>query len=257
MSTAFQCDDKEALVAYLYDEVDPQLRREISAHLRACSACADEVEALRDVRRDLASWQPPEAELNFAVVRKPATVLRPFHQPSRTMPRWLQAAAAVLLVAGGLAVANVQVRYDDSGVTVSTGWMTRNEGTAPQATAAATPASDAEWKPALAALADDLRREIQMVRSTQAVAAPQSGSRVDSDALMRRVEALVAESERRQRQELAVRMAQFGRDVQSDLIRINQGFRQLQGRTGLVEGNQREIVNLVNQVRRVSTQQVP
>jgi hypothetical protein len=256
MSTAFQCDDKEALIAYLYDEVEPERRREISAHLRACSACADEIEALRDVRRDLAAWQPPEAELNFAVVPKSATVLRRYRQPSRTIPGWLQAAAAVLLVAGGLAIANVQVRYDESGVTVSTGWMNRSEGTLPTATAP-TPASDADWKPALTALADDLRREIQMVRSTQSTPAPQSETSVDADALLRRVEALVAESERRQRQELAVRMAQFGRDVQSDLFRINQGFRHLQGRTGLVEGNQREIVNLVNQVRRASTQQVP
>jgi hypothetical protein len=49
-------------------------------------------------------------------------------------------------------------------------------------------------------------------------------------------------------------MTQFGRDVHTDLLRMNNGFRQLQGRTGAIEGNQRQMIDLV---RRVQTQQVP
>ena len=85
-----------------------------------------------------------------------------------------------------------------------------------------------------------------------------TGAATDANALMRRVQALVNESEERQRQDLAIRMTQFGREVEmqrrSDLARINGVFGQLNGRTGVVEGNQREVVNLL---RRVSTQQVP
>ena len=105
MSTSFRCDDKETLVAYLYHEIDPQLERDIRAHLRVCDACAAEIDALQDVRRDLAAWQPPEAQLNFAIVSKSATVLRPGRWSAAAAPRWLQTAAAVLLLAGGAAIA--------------------------------------------------------------------------------------------------------------------------------------------------------
>jgi len=251
MNTTFRCDDKDTLVAFLYDEIDPQLRREVAAHLRTCAACATEVEALQTVRRDLAAWQPPEAALNFAIEQKPATILRPSRWSARSIPGWMQAAAAVLVLAGGAAIANLQVRYGSDGLTISTGWM--QAPPAPVASTAAPAAAD--WRPVLTALETDLRREIQMMRSTRSEpAARDAAASVDADALLRRVQALVSESERRQQEELAVRMAQLGRDVQSDLFRINQGFRQLQGQTRAVEGNQREIVNFV---RRVSTQQVP
>src|SRR5262245_46681346 len=106
MSTTFNCDDKETLVAYLYDEIDAELRRDVTTHLRACAACAEEVDGLRGVRRDLAGWQPPETELNFAIVQKSATVLRPARWSTRAVPGWLQVAAAALLFAGGAALAN-------------------------------------------------------------------------------------------------------------------------------------------------------
>jgi hypothetical protein len=252
MTKTFRCDDKETLVAYLYDEIDHQLRCDVAAHLRTCAACASEVEALHSVRRDLAAWQPPEAELNFAITQKPATILRPSRWSARSIPAWMQVAAAVLVLAAGAAIANLQLRYGSDGLTISTGWM--HAPTSPIAVTA--PVSD-DWRPVLTALESDLRREMQMLRSTPSAPAPApraAAASVDADALLRRVQVLVTESERRQQQELAVRMAQLGRDVQSDLFRINQGFRQLQGQTRAVEGNQREIVNFV---RRVSTQQVP
>lgn len=256
MTTSFRCEDKDTLVAYLYDEIDPQLRRDVAAHLRACDDCAEEIEALQGVRRDLAAWQPPEAELNFAIVPKSATVLRPSRWSARSMPAWLQVAAAVLLVAGGAAIANVQVRYGSDGVTISTGWIDRQAAPValPATAGSTTPGED--WRPALTALESDLRREMQMLRTTPGASGLRAAtsSPDDADALLRRVQSLVAESERRQQQELAVRMAQFGRDVQTDLVRMNQGFRQLQGRTGLVEGRQSEMINYL---RRVSTQQVP
>jgi hypothetical protein len=254
MSTSFCCDDKDALVAYLYDEIDPELRRDITAHIRTCDVCATEVDALQSVRRDLAAWHPPEAELNFAIAPKTATVLRPSRWSMRPLPGWMQAAAAVLVLGVGAGVANLQVRYDSSGLTISTGWLQTSRPAATEPAAAAAVATE-DWRPALTALESDLRRELQMVRSTPSEPAARAASTsVDADALLRRVQALVNESERRQQQELAVRMAQFGRDVQNDLVRMNQGFRQLQGRTGMVEGRQSEMINYL---RRVSTQQVP
>jgi hypothetical protein len=252
MSTTFNCEDKDTLVAFLYDEIDDNLRRQINTHLRACAECADEVEGLRAVRRDLTQWQPPETELNFAITQRPATVLRPPRWSMPALPAWAQVAAAMLVFAAGAAIANVHVRYNSEGLSVTTGWM------AP-ATAAVTapPAAEAQdWRPALTALESDLRRELQSLRRAQTdpVRVASEPTALDPNVLMRRVDARISASEQRQREELAVRMTQFGRDVHTDLLRMNNGFRQLQGRTGAIEGNQRQMIDLV---RRVQTQQVP
>jgi hypothetical protein len=253
MSTTFNCEDKDTLVAFLYDdEIDDALRREVTAHLRTCTACASEVDGLRAVRRDVLAWQPPETELNFAIVQKPATVLRPARWPLPALPAWAQVAAAALVFAAGAAIANVQVRYNSEGVTMTTGWMAQPP--TPITTVATPPAED--WRPALTALESELRRELQLVRSTQTggARAASAAAPVDANTLMRRVRAEITESEQRQRQELALRLTQLGREVQTDFVRVNQGFRQLQGRTGLVEGRQSEMLNYF---RRVATQQVP
>ena len=124
---SFNCDDKQTLIAYLYDELDAVARSRVEAHLLVCTRCAAEVRALGNVRAELAEWTPPEAELGFAVVRKSeqdsAKVLRPA-QWWQTVPTWARAAAAVLVLAAGAAIANLQVRSGPDGFTVSTGWMT-------------------------------------------------------------------------------------------------------------------------------------
>ena len=38
MSLTFECGDKNALVAYLYEECEPELRDAISAHLTLCES---------------------------------------------------------------------------------------------------------------------------------------------------------------------------------------------------------------------------
>jgi hypothetical protein len=272
MSTPFQCEDKDTLVAFLYGEIDDEMRRQVKAHLRTCAACADEVEGLQAVRRDLLEWQPPEMALNFSVVQKPATVLRPSRWSMTALPAWAQVAAAVLVFATGAAIANVQVKYGRDGLTVTTGWMSPAGGpgfspanvanTANQTPvsvagansadprAGATPAED--WRPAFAALEQSLRAELQAMRRADSnVREASAPMPVDAAALMRRVDARIGETERRQREELAQRMTQFVRDVQIDLYRMNQGFRHLEGRTVSIEGNQRQMLDVV---RRVSTQ---
>ena len=63
------------------------------------------------------------------------------------------------------------------------------------------------------------------------------------------VRSLIQESERRQQQELALRLAQFSRDLdlqrRADLVRIDQGIGQLEGRTGAEVARQREMLNYI------------
>src|SRR4029453_18723094 len=133
MSTTFQCDDKDTLISFVYDEIDAEARRQVAAHLRTCAACGTELEGLPLVRHELAEWQPPVLPLDFQIVQKPATVLRSPRWFRAPVPAWARAAAAVLLMATGAAIANLQIHYGADGLRLSPGWMT--PAPAPAATA--------------------------------------------------------------------------------------------------------------------------
>jgi len=233
MSTPFSCDDKQTLISYMYGEVDAAVRADVDAHLSTCAPCAAEVTALGDVRGELGLWVPPDVELDFTIVKKsqlpPAPVLRPA-QWWRTVPAWAQAAAAVLVIAAGAGLANLQVRSGPDGFSVSTGWLTpvlsepfdgeaierRVEGRV-----------EGRVEQALVALEQQLRSEMQQARALQAV--PAAATPVD-EATIRRVQQMLAASEQRQARELALRLTQFTRDMnlqrRADLQRITQSFGQ-------------------------------
>lgn len=263
MSETLQCDDKDQLVAYLYDELDGITRRRIDEHLRICTACAEEIDALTGVRRELAAWAPPNATLGFTLVQSPSTsapaeLVRPARWWPPAVPVWAQAAAAVLVVGAGLSVANLQIRYGADGLVITTGWMAPRGAVAVAAPPATTPDAAPAWQPALAALESSLRQEIREVRAAES-AVPAAASAARGTTLSpERVAALIEQSERRQQQELARRLAQFGRDLEvqrrSDLVRINQGFGQFEGRAGAEIARQRQMLDYI---MRVSAQPPP
>jgi hypothetical protein len=265
MSETFRCEDKETLVAYLYGDISPDQVREVERHLRTCEPCTEEIGALQMVRQDLESWVPPVPDLNFSIIRQPAAapqpaaVLRPQRWSTfRTVPVWAQAVAAMLVVGVSAAIANVQVRYSADGLMVTTGWMSP---AAPAAAATREPAaSKEEWRPALVSLEQSLRTELaQMKRTGDTTAiASRTSDAADTAAVLRRVQTMLDASEQRQREQTRLMLTQLSRDVdmqrRADLMRINQGFGTLQGRTFKNEAGQAEMMNLL---RRVSVQPVP
>ncbi len=248
----FDCGNVDALVSYLYDDLAPAERRAIDAHLTTCAACADEVEGLRATRGVLASWTPPDAGLGFRIVQDPPARVGPIARArwSFAAPAWLPAAAAVLMVASAAAIANLQVRYDDKGVTITTGW--RHAAPAPPAQASAAPvttpapvaaADPAPWRRDLAAFEEQIHREL---------AARPAAATASQAELLQRVRALLQESEQRQQRELALRLAQVVRDVDSqrraDLVRIERSMAQTQGMTGVEVAQQRQLLNYLVRV---------
>src|SRR5688572_21897574 len=231
MTTTFTCDDKATLIAYLYGDVDAATRQRVDAHLETCARCAEEVTALGDVRAELSLWVPPDAELGFAIVRKSEQQTAPVLGPAqwwRTVPAWAQAAAAVLVLAAALGIANLQVRSGPEGFSVSTGWM------APAAAPALSEpldgaAVDRRVERALVSLEQQLRNEIRSARDQQPATVRAAAPSAD-EATVRRVQQLLAESEVRQQRELAFRLAQFTSDMnmqrRADLQRITQSFGQ-------------------------------
>lgn len=226
MSTLFTCDDKQTLVSYLYGEVDAATRARVDAHLASCERCVAEVCALGDVRAELSLWAPPDVELGFQIVKKseqpPANVLRPARWWS-TVPAWAQAAAAVLVLAAGLGIANLRIQSGPEGFSVSTGWMS------PAAPVAApVPQSDEAWRTALVSLEQQLRNEIRTSREETPVRA---AAQTADEATVRRVQQLLAASEERQEREMALRFTQLMSDMnvqrRADLMRITQSLGQV------------------------------
>ena len=62
------CDDREKLIAYLYDEATAAERRQVDAHLATCAECREELRSLRGVRQDLLAWDVPAHESVMNVV---------------------------------------------------------------------------------------------------------------------------------------------------------------------------------------------
>lgn len=227
-------DNDDALLDYLYEEGDPAERLKIAKHLQECAVCSVAVLEFQNVRGMLRYWTPPGSELGFRVVQDsafaPTRVASPapgvavdrearsgawpawVRSTSQRMP-WLQAAAAVLLFVAGMAVSQINVDYEGGRVVFS----------GRSAQPVANTRGSSITLPTQAA---------SDVTSPNAGVTPQpvpaDRDPVDTEVLLQRVRAMIDQSEQRQQRELALRLSQVTREVdtqhQADLLRIQQDF---------------------------------
>jgi hypothetical protein len=245
--------DKELLVAYVYDDIIDMDRARIERHLRECAACRAEATALRSVRDDLAAWDAPQPATGFKLVPERKPSWRAWWTPAAGL-----AAAAVLVLAAASAIANVEVSYGANGFAVRTGWNRATQSVAVSPAAAhAQPQNVIDRGPTAesAALTAIERRLTALETSAhngaagvRQVSAP--GDAHASDAvIMRRVNDLVAQSETRQQQELALRIAQLIRDVDAqrvaDLMRIQQGQGRIEAMTTAEAAAHRDLASYI------------
>lgn len=256
-------DREGAIVAYVYDEGPADERAAFVAHLAACTECRGEVDAFRGVRRQLAHWSPPAFDV-LAGAHANAGERRGRFAAWRDIPAWAQLAAAMLILGAAAGLANLDVHYDrQSGLDVRTGWAS-----AAQARAAAAPApgvqasssaqgvvdtaaaSGAPWRADLAALEQQLRREMHAAPPSGGPAFIRAPSSNDAEVL-RRVKALVDESEKRQQRELALRVTTLMQDLnaqrQADLRKIDQTLGLIQDRTGVEVLRNRQMIDFYMQ----------
>jgi hypothetical protein len=248
-------DRDETIVAFLYDDLDAGRRRDFEAHVLTCAVCREEVAGLRNVRTQLARWEPPAVA---SLQSQSPAAAQSAQSWWRTMPAWAQAAAALLFLGVSAGIANLDVRYDQNGLAVRTGWSqakSNGSGVPTDSSAEARNAkADAPWRSDLAALEQQLKTEFhesQVSASTapQAVRAPSSA---DAETL-RRVRALLEESEKRQQRELALRVAEVIRDVnaqrQADLVKIDRTLGVISNNTGVeVMRSRREMMDYLKLV---------
>jgi hypothetical protein len=239
----------EAIVALLYDETDgsPAERARFEAHVQTCASCRAEVAALRGVRTQLARWSPPEPiNLQVGIGNSQSAWWR-------QIPAWAQVAAAMLFLGVSAGIANLDVRYDQNGLSVKTGWSGRSGGSSKSGAsgrseeAQAGPAN-APWKADLTALESQLQKEIRAASASGLQVRTVSAGSPASDAdVTRRVRALLEESEKRQQRELALRIAELLRDVnaqrQADLVKIDRTLGVVQNNVGIEVMKNRQQIN--------------
>jgi hypothetical protein len=163
------------------------------------------------------------------------------------VPAWAQVAAALFVLGVSAEIANLDVRYDRSGLTIHTGWSK------PQPAAQAAPANAAPWRAEFAALQNELRSEMKASQAAVTAASSPAAQAAVSDAdFRRRVRALLDESEKKQQTELALRLVQFQSDMSAqrlaDLSRISQNLDFIQRDTRGELLKQREGMNYLLKV---------
>jgi hypothetical protein len=125
----------------------------------------------------------------------------------------------------------------------------------------ASPPSAAPWRADLTALERQLRTEFHATTPGAASSVPvalSAGRAAAGDMdLVRRLKVMIDDSERRQERELALRIAELMRDVDSqrraDLRKIDENLGLIEGRTGVEVIKNREMVNYL--LQRVSQRQ--
>ena len=225
----YTADRDETLVAYLYGEIEPAQRAAFEAHIATCDRCRRELAELKGVRGRLESWTAPDRPLRLEspVIVSPAGMPSQVAPPRadrwrvlREVPAWVQAAAAMLVlgVSAGISagIANLDVRYDANGLGVHTGWSRPQAAAAPvmadaaarSATAARPIAATTPWRSDLDALERRLRTEFHTPVNAASPLLARDGSASADAQLLRKVRALLEDSERKQKNELALRIAE-------------------------------------------------
>jgi hypothetical protein len=256
------CGDPGALVSYLYNDGSPEELAAIAAHVQACVACTAELASLGDTRELLSTWSPPQTELGLTLSASDALPVAGVVPAASTTsvalvaadvpwwrqstPVWMQAVAATMVFAAGMAIG------------------TSGRGAAPASPSAANPVQPAPSQATalkeegisrgeLAALEERLRAELARLSPATPAQPAQTAARTDDEALIKRVRALLTESEERQRGELALRTAQVMRDMEIqrkvDMATVQQDILKVQGITGAELKRQGELQNiLINRV---------
>jgi hypothetical protein len=280
LACAYGDNRDAAIVAFLYDEPDasPAERTGFEAHLRSCAQCRADVADLRGVRAHLGRWSPPEP--NFSLHDAQSSSSAVDHPQSgtqqwwRAIPAWAQVAAALLFLGVSAAIANFDVQYNQSGLSIRTGWSARPSATAsaprpsvPSSVATAAQgaggATDAPWRADLTALERQLKVEIHAAQTSSSGGAAGSVRTVSSSVseadITRRVRAIVEDSEKRQQRELALRLAELFRDVtaqrQADMVKIDRTLGLVQNNVGIEVMKTREKMNQMDLIYRASQRQ--
>jgi predicted anti-sigma-YlaC factor YlaD len=199
MNKTPNCDMREALVSYLYNEATPEESRRVEDHLISCEACKQELEAFARVRDQLQQWQLEDMPI-VRVVTEPEGARRPalaaLKELLAVMPLWGKAIGAVAALLLVFAVMGTNVSIGRDGIKYSADIFRRQQTVEP--------------------VTSDIARNVDYVSAGQL-----NQFREGMKAL---VSQMITESERRQKEDLKAQLVSLESQLQNmrsaDLARI-------------------------------------
>jgi hypothetical protein len=216
------------------------VRTVIAGHLVRCESCSNEIDSLGWTRSNLQVWTPPAPELGFQIpAPAPARQVPWWRAP---LPAWAQAAAALLIFGVGFSLG-----------------LARTPADAPLASSspqAAAPPTSVATQTELSQLEQRLTAELAQLRA--APPTPVRRVTASDDEIVKKMEAMVAQSEERQRREFTLRSVEMARDFEAqrriDMATVRETVGQFQGVAGTEIRQQREAIDRINNFIRVSQQ---
>ena len=203
------CEMREALVSYLYNEAAADESRALQAHLGACEACRQELASFERVRGMLQQWQVddlPVVRVETAS-RPPRSALAALKELLGVAPLWMKLVGACAMALLVFAVMGTEVSIGSNGFTMRADMFGRQSD--PQTAVVATDA-DASVK------LEQLRAEIKTIVNRE-----------------------IAESERAQSEALKAQLVSFESQIQNlhaaDLARLAARIQEHQAKIKTIE----------------------
>lgn len=201
------CNMREALVSYLYNEATPEESGRVTAHLTECAACKQELHSFERVRGMLQQWQLDDLPVVRVVPRQ--SMLAALKELLLVTPLWAKAIGAVAMAMIVLAVIGTDISVGSGGVSFHADLLRRDR------TAQPVIAAD-DRSPAPNASSEQVRTEMKSL-----------------------VNQLIAERERQQRDELKAQLVSLEAQLQSthsaDLAKLATRIKEQQTRLQTVE----------------------
>lgn len=90
-----QCDMREMLVSYLYNEATPEETLTVESHLKECSRCSDELAAFGRVRNMLQQWELADLPVVRVAAQQKRSAIDVLKELFGVMPLWVKGFSAV------------------------------------------------------------------------------------------------------------------------------------------------------------------
>jgi len=205
------CDKHEALVSYLYNEATPEERALVEQHLNECVACKEELHSFERVRGMLQQWQIDDLPVVRVVADQAGerSMLSVLKQLISVTPIWAKALGAVAMALVVLAIIGTDVSIGSGGVSFRADLFRRDRSAqAPGASSVAPSSSGSDI--------EQVRTEVKGL-----------------------VNHLIAESERRQRDEIKAQLVSLESQLQTmhsaDLTKLSTRIQEQQARLKTIE----------------------
>lgn len=115
-----QCNMREMLVSYLYDEATPEETRRVESHLTECAQCNDEITAFGRVRDMLQQWELSDLPVVRIAVQQKRSAIEVMKELIGVMPVWVKALTAVAAAMLILSVLGTEVSFGNGGFNLKT-----------------------------------------------------------------------------------------------------------------------------------------